>query len=168
MKANKYKIILNMFEQMISCVKRYKIYIIIISASAIFLALAITYMYITISPKLSPNFVLNREFVKDNSKGDGAKLYLFYTNWCPHSKKALPIFQAIKTKYENEPVNDTLVKFYEINGETGESELTDFETLHNVKVDGYPSIYLIKGDQVIEYDAETTEETLSEFLHTTL
>lgn len=140
----------------------------IIITSAIFLGLAI-YIYIYhISPKLNPDFVPNREFVKDTNKGDGAKLYLFYTNWCPHSKKALPIFQAIKKKYENEPVNDTLVTFYEINGESGESELAGFETSHNVKVDGYPSIYLIKGDQVIEYDAETTEETLSEFLHTAL
>ena len=65
-------------------------------------------------------------------------------------------------------INDTLVTFHEINGESNESELSDFEQLHNVKVDGYPSIYLIKGDQVIEYDAETTEPTLNEFLNTTL
>tara|TARA_B110000046_G_scaffold150372_1_gene158725 strand:+ start:5477 stop:5947 length:471 start_codon:yes stop_codon:yes gene_type:complete len=156
-----------MFNQILDRVQNKWIVSIIIT-SAIFLGLAI-YIYIYhISPKLNPDFIPNREFVKDTNKGDGAKLYLFYTNWCPHSKKALPIFQTIKKKYENEPVNDTLVTFYEINGETDESELTSFETLHNVKVDGYPSIYLIKGEQVIEYDAETTEETLSEFLHTTL
>lgn len=167
MEANKYKIILYMLEQMKGILTDTR-FIIIIITSAIFLALAI-YIYIYhISPKLNPDFVPNREFVKDNGKGDGAELYLFYTNWCPHSKKALPIFQAIKTKYENEPVNDTLVKFYEINGESDESELGAFENLHDVKIDGYPSIYLIKGDQVIEYDAETTEDTLSEFLHTAL
>ena len=36
------------------------------------------------------------------------------------------------------------------------------------KVDGYPTIKLVKGNQVIEYDAKPTLENLKEFLNSTL
>jgi len=143
-------------------------FIMIIVISAIFLSLSIYVYAYYISPKLNPDFVANKEFIKESNNKDVAKLYLFYTEWCPHSKKALPVFKSVKEQHNNKPINDTLVTFHEINGESNESELSDFEQLHNVKVEGYPSIYLIKGDQVIEYDAETTEPTLNEFLNTTL
>jgi len=143
-------------------------FIMIIITSAIFLGLSIYIYAYYISPKLNPDFVPNKEFVKESNNKDVAKLYMFYTEWCPHSKKALPIFRSVKEEQDNKPINDTLVTFHEINGESGEKELTEFEDLHNVKIDGYPSIYLIKGDQVIEYDAETTKSTLKEFLNTTL
>ncbi len=143
-------------------------FIMIIITSALFLGLSIYIYAYYISPKLNPDFVPNKEFIKESNNKDVAKLYMFYTEWCPHSKKALPIFKSVKEELNNKPINDTLVNFYEINGESGEKELTEFEDLHNVKIDGYPSIYLIKGDQVIEYDAETTESTLKEFLNTTL
>ena len=46
--------------------------------------------------------------------------------------------------------------------------MTGFEKNYNVKIDGFPTIYLVKGEQVIEYDAKPNEKTLTEFLHTTL
>ena len=60
------------------------------------------------------------------------------------------------------------MNFVEVNGEEQEDDVTNFEQFHKVKVDGYPTIYLVKGDQIIEYDAKPTTETLSEFLNTTL
>ena len=120
-------------------------FIIIIITSALFLSLSIYIYAYYISPKLNPDFVPNKEFVKESNNKDVAKLYLFYTEWCPHSKKALPIFRNVKEQHDNKPINDMLVTFHEINGESGEKELTDFENLHNVKIDGYPSIYLVKN-----------------------
>jgi thioredoxin-like negative regulator of GroEL len=35
-------------------------------------------------------------------------------------------------------------------------------------VQGYPTIKLVKGNQVIEYDAKPEKDTLMEFLHTSL
>ena len=145
-----------------------KKFLVVLFLSAVFITIALYVYNYYISPKLDPSFVPNKEFVKESNNKDVAKLYMFYTEWCPHSKKALPIIRSVKEEQDNKPINDTLVTFHEINGESGEKELTEFEDLHNVKIDGYPSIYLIKGDQVIEYDAETTKSTLKEFLNTTL
>jgi len=145
-----------------------KKFLIILAVCSIFIGLAIyVYMYY-VAPKLDPSFVPNREFVKEKPPEKKATLYLFYTNWCPHSKKALPVFNSLKEKMEGKPVNDVIINFVAVNGESEEGQMTDFEKEHKVKVDGYPTIFLVKGDQVVEYDAITTEETLNEFLNTTL
>jgi hypothetical protein len=49
-----------------------------------------------------------------------------------------------------------------------ESDVNDFEEKYKVKIDGYPSIFLVKGDEVIEYDAKPEEKTMEEFLQTAL
>lgn len=144
-------------------------FMLIMAISSIFIGVALYVYYYYISPKMNPDFVPNREFVKKKDDGpENATLYLFYTNWCPHSKKALPIFNDMKEKQEGTPINDVIITFVAINGESEEGKMTDFEKGHSVKVDGYPTIFLVKGDQVVEYDAVTTEETLNEFLNTTL
>ena len=146
-----------------------KKFMLIIALSSIFIGLALYVYYYYVSPKLDPEFVPNREFVEEKEgAGQKATLYLFYTSWCPHSKKALPVFETLKKKLEGKPVNDVIINFIAVNGEDQEGIMTSFEKEHSVKVDGYPTIFLIKGDQVGEYDAVTTEETLNEFLNTTL
>ena len=46
--------------------------------------------------------------------------------------------------------------------------MNEFEKRHSVSIDGYPTIYLVKGDQVIEYDANPTQDSITEFLNTAL
>jgi len=157
----------NLAETMKSIVADKKFLIIIVVCS-IFIGLAIYVYSYYVAPKLDPDFVPNREFVPEKEQIKQATIYLFYTNWCPHSKKALPIFNSLKEKLEGKPINDVIIHFVAVNGEKEEGDMTSFEKEHKVKVDGYPTIFLVKGDQVVEYDAITTEETLSEFLHTTL
>lgn len=141
---------------------------IILAISLLFIGMAV-YVYIYyVSPKLNPSFVPNREFVKEEDSVKSATLYLFYANWCPISKKALPIFNTLKTKLENNKINDVTVHLVTINGESEEEQLIEFEKNYKVKIDGYPTIYLVKGEEVVEYDAITTEDTLNEFLRTTL
>jgi thiol-disulfide isomerase/thioredoxin len=143
-------------------------FIIVLCLSAIFLGAAL-YIYIYyISPKLNPDFVPNREFVKKDTSIKHATLYLFYVNWCPHSKKALPIWEVLKKRFDGKDVNGITVNLVDINGEQDEEAVADFEGSYKVKVEGYPTIFLIKGDQVIEYDATPTETTLIEFLNSAL
>ena len=91
-----------------------------------------------------------------------AELYLFKTDWCPHCKRAQPIFESMKTEYENKLVNGTRVLFKVVDCEQ-EPSLAD-----KFKIEGYPTIKLVKGNQVIEYDAKPEKDTLMEFLQTSL
>lgn len=145
-----------------------KKFLLVIILSCLFIGVAV-YIYSSyISPKLDPSFVPNKEFVSEDDKPKNANIYFFYTDWCPHSKKSKPIYENVKKMYNGKQINGVIVQFHEINGEEEEDKMTDFEKEFNVDVDGYPSIFLVKEESVIEYDANPTEESLTEFLNTTL
>lgn len=136
----------------------------ILLAIIFFLILA-GYVYRSyVSPMVDKEFIPNDEFPKkiDDSDGEEVIIYMFTVEWCPHSKKALPIWEELKEKYSGEKYNGYLIKFIEIDGEEN-VDLTD-----KYKVEGFPTIKLIKGNQVIEYDAKPTKEHLEEFLSSTL
>lgn len=144
-----------------------KKFLLIVVLVLLFLGIAI-YVYLTyISPKLDPSFVPNKEFVK-RSEIKTATLYFFYADWCPHSKKSKPVFKTVMNEHENSTINGVKLQFKMVNGEKSENNIDEFEKQYKVHVDGYPSIYLVKGQQVIEYDANPTAESLNEFLNTAL
>ena len=142
-----------------------KKFIVILFVVTIFLAVAF-YVYNTyISPKLDPDFVPNREFI-DKGENESADLYFFSAEWCPYSKKAKPIWFALKKLYDGKSINNTSLRFIELDGEKNEKEMENFETkfLNGKKIDGFPSIYMIKNDQVIEYEAKPNLEILKNFV----
>lgn len=88
-----------------------------------------------------------------------AELYLFKTDWCPHCKRAQPIFESMKKEYEKKLVNGTRILFKVVDCEQDPSLADKF------KIEGYPTIKLVKDDQVIEYDAKPDREHLVQFLN---
>lgn len=91
-----------------------------------------------------------------------AELYLFKTDWCPHCKKALPIFESVKEKYEDKLANGYRVIFKVVDCEREPNVADKF------KIEGYPTIKLVKDNQVIEYDAKPDKEHLIQFLNTVI
>ena len=98
----------------------------------------------------------------DIDPGELAELMFFCVKWCPHCKKAKPEWNKVMEKFDNKKINGVTVYFKEIDCEDDE------ELANEYKVDSYPTIKLIKGDQVIEYNAKPEAEILEEFLFTTL
>ena len=128
-----------------------------------------------VAPKLKPQFVNNKEFINEGDDASldihDARIYIFYTDWCPHCQAVMKKgsgWKTVQEKYNKQKINGVELTFMEINGETEDGQLKDFETEHNISIDGYPSIYLIKGDSVIEFEAEPTEDNLINFLNTAL
>ena len=146
-----------------------KKFLLILFVAAILIAVA-TYVYMNhIVPKLQPDFVPNKEFItKDDDKITDATLYYFCAKWCPYCKKATPIIKKLRKKYETQKINGTTVTFETINSDKEESKVSEFEQEYKVQIKGFPTIYLVKGNQVIEFDTEPTENTLTEFLNTAL
>lgn len=135
--------------------------LIILVLSAIFIGVAI-YVYMTyVAPKMNPQYIENKEIVEDTGS-KSAEIYLFYTEWCPHCKKAKPEWQKFKENYENKTINNYILYFREVDCEKDEKTADEFN------IEGYPTIKLIKDGQVIEYDAKPEYSTLEEFIHTTL
>ena len=135
-----------------------------------FVALALFVYNKYVAPRLNPDFVPNKEFI-DTEKHDGidnAILYYFRADWCPISKKTDPIITELENFYKQNPIENVEFKVLIINGEEEETEMDKFEKNYDVRIDGYPSIYLVKNDKIIEYNAKPDLDTLKEFINTAL
>ena len=140
---------------------------IMIGCVVLFLAIAVFYYFYYIVPSMKPEYKPNSEkTTSDSSNGGSAELLFFYADWCPHCKAAKPIWNDIKSEYENKTINGYKIVFTEVDCS---EETTEVEKLMNqYSVEGYPTIKLVKDGQVIEYDAKPTKDSLTKFLNTVL
>ncbi len=153
-----------------------KKFIMIIVLLALFIGLAFWVYTTYVAPKLNPEYKDNKEFIDPAGSSDGdvtnATIYAFYTDWCPHCKKSIIAkdsgWKKTVNKLNEQKINGVQVLFVEVNGETDEGTLQSFESNHNVSIKAYPTIYLVKGNNVIEFDSDITEDNLTNFLNTAL
>ena len=110
---------------------------------------------------VKPSYVANNEYITD-LPDQTAELYFFHTTWCPHCKTAFPIWEEVKADISKRKIKGYTVNFIEVDCEK------DTGTAEKFKVTGYPTIKLIKGNQVIEYDAKPSKANLLEFLESSL
>ena len=139
----------------------------IIVAVILFAVLAGFYYFYYIAPQFKAKYQPNSEHVDVGSNdGKNAELLFFFAEWCPHCKTAKPIWNDLKSEYQNKTINGYHVIFTEVNcsEETAEVE----KMMNQYNVEGYPTIKLLKDGQVIEYDAKPSKETLTQFLNTVL
>ena len=140
-----------------------KYMILIAIVAVIFLSLSIYTSKHYIKSAINPSYVANHEFTAGGETGgNNVDLYFFYTNWCPHCKKAMPVWKQFKSEMENKTVKGRQINFLEVDCEKDKKLADEF----NVK--GYPTIKLVKDNQVIEYDAKPDVDTLREFLNTSM
>jgi len=91
-----------------------------------------------------------------------AQLFLFKVDWCPHCKKATPVFDEVEKELNGLPINGYTVTFKTVDCEA-EPDMAD-----KFKIEGYPTVKLVKDGQVIEYDAKPEKDKIMEFLETVL
>ena len=85
-----------------------------------------------------------------------ARLYFFYTNWCGHSKKAMPEWEKIEKS--SGYFGKTHVKFVAVDAEA------DQETATLYDVNAYPTVLLETPDGIVPYGKAVTAKGLKEFL----
>ena len=138
--------------------------LVILGLVVIFIILAIYIYREYVIPRMNPEYVANKEFI-NQSQQDGTKevadLYLFYTTWCPHCKTTKPIWEKLKQQV-GDGVNGVKINFIEVDCDK------DTDTASKFKVEGYPTIKMVRDNQVIEYDAKPDLDTLTQFLNTSL
>jgi thiol-disulfide isomerase/thioredoxin len=123
------------------------------------------YFYYTTKPVTT--FHANRENVPTGeNETKTATVMLFSVDWCPHCKTAKPVWNDVKAEYEGSVINGYKVSFVDYNctKETAETQ----SLMDKYKVEGFPTIILIKDNQVIDYDAKPSKTTLVQFLNTVL
>lgn len=141
-----------------------KKYLIMLLVAIIFVFVAMHAYKTYVAPALSRNYVSNKEFIKgsDDDLNKTADLYFFYTEWCPHCKKAKPEWEQLKMEYENKQINGYKINFIEVDCDQNK------EIAEQYNVEGYPTIKLVSGNQIVEYDAQPNKKTLEQYLATVL
>lgn len=115
----------------------------------------------------SVTFNANREHLsKDSVTNRNATLMLFYVDWCPHCKTAKPEWETLKAEYDGKAINGYTLNFVEHNCTNEDAEIS--ELMDKYSIEGYPTIKLVKDNQIIEYDAKPTKSTMEQFLNTVL
>jgi len=92
-----------------------------------------------------------------------AEIILFYVDWCPHCKTAKPVWDKLKSEYQDQVIKGKRVIFTEINC-TNESPDVE-EMINKYNIQGYPTIKMLKDGQVIEFDAKPTYTNLEQFIN---
>lgn len=159
----------------------------VLVGAAVFIGVSIYVYLYYIKPQFDKTFVENKEFVTEGSAASsmlaqekGATFVLLKTTWCPYCKNLLKKGEnrdddGVWVQITNGQYNMTgkktksghTIQFYEIDGDDKDNR-ESFEKKYNVEVDGYPTIYLIKDDQIIEFDAKPTVESIKNFVNSTL
>jgi len=118
-----------------------------------------------VSARINKKYVANNEFSQNKIGEDGnssADIYFFFTEWCPHCKTAKPIWADFKSKMSGKQINGIKLNFFEVDCDK------DSATSDKFNVKGFPTIKLMKGNQIIEYDAKPSTVNLIEFVNTSL
>lgn len=143
--------------------------ILYILAAILFIGLAVYIYYKYVSPKVKPAYKPNREILPEGSDASSqkqAELLFFFANWCPHCKLAKPYWEEVKNEYNNKVINGYKLVFTEVDC-TKENDETE-NLMNKYNIEGFPTIKLLKDNQIVEYDAKVTKETLVQFINTVL
>jgi thiol-disulfide isomerase/thioredoxin len=98
-----------------------------------------------------------------SSSGGEAEIILFYVDWCPHCKTAKPVWDKVKSQYQDQVVKGKKIIFTEINCTNESSDVEEMINKYNIQ--GYPTIKMLKDGQVIEFDAKPTHANLEQFIN---
>ncbi len=136
---------------------KYIIYALI--ASAIILVCVISIYYgVQAMKKLKEN--------NEYSYGKGGEVIvtIYYVDWCPYSKKALEVWEVVKSSYDKSTTKGGKKLILK---EEDCEKLPDNEPIVNGKViEAYPTIYcnIGKDKPQIEFKSKCTDRTLRKFL----
>jgi thiol-disulfide isomerase/thioredoxin len=137
-------------------------FFVILIVIVIFLIASIIVYRRHVSSRINPTYVSNNEYNQGKTGLEYVDMYFFFTEWCPHCKTSKPVWYDFKKQMEGKQVNGININFYEVDCDK------DSETADKFNVKGYPTIKMLKGKQIIEYDAKPSTDTLHEFVKTSL
>ena len=112
------------------------------------------------------NYHANREQMSKSDGNKKANILFFSAQWCPHCQKAKPEWENFKGEYEGKVINGYTLVFtdYDCTEETPENEAI----MKKYNIEGFPTVKLIKDNQIIDFDANVKKDTLQQFVNSVL
>ena len=148
--------------------------IIITFVVIISLVIIVLYYNKTIKTLFVKNDKLQSEYSNSNSieshtnreDTNSCELLFFHVNWCPHCKTAIPVIDEIRDEYQNKVINGYRVIFTDIDCTVETPEIENI--ISKYKIEGYPTIKLIKDGNIIDFEAKPTKDSLISFLNSAI
>jgi glutaredoxin len=107
--------------------------------------------------------------IPNANTGSQVQILLFTVDWCPHCKKARTPWEDFKTGYHNKRIGDYTVTCVEYNVTEGNANYDNAKAMQDkYEVDSYPTVKMLKGGQVIDFDAKITTYSLEKFVENML
>tara|TARA_B110001452_G_scaffold179773_1_gene150923 strand:- start:2493 stop:2993 length:501 start_codon:yes stop_codon:yes gene_type:complete len=117
-----------------------------------------------IKPMLNIDHVLNKEFRNKKDKdSDNVLIILFYTEWCPYCKKAMPEWDKFE-KYVNNLNNSNNYSIVLSKIDCDKKP----EVAEKYNIEGYPTIKLLYKGKTYDYDAKPNKDNLITFLESSI
>ncbi len=82
-------------------------------------------------------------------------VYNFNTTWCGWSRKFAPVWDNLASAYEN----DDSVKCHDVKCDNPDEKTANL--LSQFDIQGYPSVVIVQGEKVIEYQGERSVKAIS-------
>ena len=149
-----------------------KVPIILFSLLILIVSGVFLYKYINSHKSSKIDYKENTDIYGSSSSSDdkvgpkSATLYFFYTTWCPYSLAAIPEWEKIVDKYTHNDINGYSVNLIDVDCTKETVEIENIINKYNIE--GYPTLKLIKDDQIIEFDAKAKFDNIEKFLTTVL
>lgn len=124
----------------------------------IIILLIILVIILIIFKIFSSNKINNSLILFNNS--DKTPIFVnFNTTWCYWSKKLLPTWKKLEIDMSNKDINILDIKCDKDNNE---------ELCKRYQVNGYPTIKLINGNNIIDYEGNRSLEDMKKFIESNI
>ena len=141
------------------------------------LALVLLIIFLVVTATFYPTFIKNTTASKDeigtkdvanaNRRNPVATIFFFNVDWCPHCKTALPEWKTFKSQYHGKVINSYKIECVNVNC-TDESDANVTTIIQKYKIESYPTVKMLKGTDIIDFDSKITSTALDKFVNTML
>jgi len=101
-----------------------------------------------------------------NRRNKESSILFFHVDWCPHCKTALPEWNNFKSQNDGKEINGYIIKCVDMDCTNETSDVT--RAINQYNIESYPTVKMLKDEQVIEFDSKITANTLNQFVTTML
>jgi thiol-disulfide isomerase/thioredoxin len=139
----------------------YKRYVLIISLVILFIIIGVYgYNHFYSVPQKNSEF---KDVANANRRSTEIEIYLFWTDWCPHCKKAKPDWVAFQQEYNGKTINKYDIKCTDVDCSNDQDAKVQ-NMLGQYKVSSYPTVIAIKNSQMVGFDAKISKSSLDQFV----
>jgi thiol-disulfide isomerase/thioredoxin len=141
------------------------------------LAIVVLIIFLIVAAQFYPAFAQKNASNKDASdakdvanadrRSNVATVIFFNVDWCPHCKTALPEWKKFESQYKGKVINGYKIECTNMNC-TDESDANVTTVIQKYNIESYPTVKMLKGTDIINFDSKITSTTLSQLVNTML